>query len=159
MKACWLPLSCCSALLSVFLFVPDAVRAEKLIGFEIPDYYEDGTRKSLIKAGVAIIDNKRGVVDISELNLLLYKKNGDPQKPEVEMTVKSPKCLYSPKLKRATSDEAVRIDRENLHVTGIGFEWQDNADKQEFKIRSKAKVILNNMGNKLNETKPPQANK
>ena len=75
------------------------------------------------------------------------------------MTVKSPKCLYSPKLKRATSDDPVQIDRENLHVTGIGFEWQDNGAKQEFKIRSKAKVILHNIGNKLNETKPPQANK
>jgi hypothetical protein len=138
------------------ILFPATALAEKLTGFEIPDFNPDGSRKSLLKAGVAVIDNKRGTIDISELKLLFYKKGGDPRKPEVEMTVQSPKCLYSPELKRATSDEAVEIDRENLHVTGIGFEWQDNEAKQEFIIRSKAKVVLNNMGNKLNETKPAE---
>jgi hypothetical protein len=129
--------------------------SETVVGFEIPDYYEDGSLKSVLRAGVAVIQAKKQLVDINDLTINFY----DKKTREVEMVVTAPKCLYSTGRKRAVSDEAVLIKRDNITVSGVGFEWVDNVEKKEFTIQSKARVELRNMDKSALEGKKDDAEK
>lgn len=132
-----------------------ATEGETVEGFEIQDYHEDGSLKSVLKAGTAVIRPAQQLVDINDLTINFF----DKKTREIEMVVKSPKCLYSTGRKRAISEESVSIVRENLKVTGVGFEWQDNIEKKEFVIKSKARVELKNMDKTAVEGKKPDENK
>ena len=122
---------------------------ETVAGFKIPDYDEEGNLKSVLTAGIAVFKPSQELIDIKQLQIDFY----DKKTREVEMKVTAPKCLYSTGRKRAVSDEAVLIERDNLKVTGVGFEWSDSVDKKEFIVKSNARVELRNVNKSAVEGK------
>ena len=128
---------------------------ETVAGFKIPDYNPDGTLKSVLTAGIAVFRPSEELIDIKDLKIDFY----DSKTREVEMKVTSPKCLYSTGRKRALSDDTVLIERDNIKVTGVGFEWTDSVSKKEFIVKSKARVELRNMDKSALEGKNENENK
>ena len=108
----------------------------RIENWEKPGLDENGKLESLIKGTVAIIPiDKPDVILIENLHLIQYDEDG-----EVSLTVKTPKCSLNQVTRRASSDEAVQIERENMQVTGKGFEFDSR--KSVMKIKSKARTVL-----------------
>jgi hypothetical protein len=56
------------------------------------------------------------------------------------MVFSSPTCLLDRVNNHATTDDRVRIDRENMVLTGVGGEWDGN--KSSLVIRSNVCVVI-----------------
>jgi hypothetical protein len=102
-------------------------------GFRVPDYDEQNRLKSELFGDVAKI-LPDGIIEITRLKIDFY--SGD----KVSMTVTAPYCKYDQRNGKAESDSEVRIVREKMVVTGVGFTW--NAVDQRFKLLKQAKVVL-----------------
>jgi hypothetical protein len=107
--------------------------AQTVTGFRVPDYDAEGHLKSELFGELARV-LPDGVIEISQLKIDVYNKD------RVDMTVTAPKCAYNQKDGLAKSDSDVRISRENMVVTGVGFTW--NGQSQRFEILNQAKVVL-----------------
>lgn len=109
-------------------------------GFRVPTYDREGNLTSQVFGDRArILPN--GLVDIVELRMEFYGgEGGSSTNRTVEMRISSPRCLYNRVTGNATSDAPVRISRDNMVVTGVGFQWF--GDAQRFEIYSNAKVVL-----------------
>lgn len=115
-----------------------AVRAEDanvqtVSGFRVPQYDDNNNLKSQLFGDFAKI-LPDGVIEITQLKIDFYSKG------VVAMTVTAPYCAYHQKEGMAKSDSEVRIARENMVVTGVGFAY--NGDDETFEILSQAKVVL-----------------
>ncbi len=126
------------AILAAFL-VALAARAQQkdpaqtVSGFRVPEYDDEGHLKSELFGEFARV-LPDGVIEISQLKIDVYNKG------QVDMTVTAPQCAYNQKEGLAKSDSDVRIARENMVVTGVGFSW--NGQNERFEILNKAKVVL-----------------
>jgi hypothetical protein len=60
------------------------------------------------------------------------------------MVFTSPVCLLDRANNRAATDAPVRIERENMIVTGIGGDWDGN--KGSLTVRRNVQVILKSGG-------------
>jgi hypothetical protein len=106
---------------------------QTVTGFRVPDYDEENNLKSQLFGDFAKV-LPDGVIEITGLKIDFY------QEGEVGMTVTAPHCKYNQRRGLAESDSDVRIERENMVVTGIGFIW--SGKEESFLIRQKAKVVL-----------------
>jgi hypothetical protein len=111
-----------------------ADNAQTVSGFRVPEYDDENNLKSELFGEFARV-LPDGVIEISQLKIDVYNKKG-----KVDMTVTAPKCAYNQKEGLAKSDTDVRIARENMVVTGVGFSW--NGQNERFEILNKAKVVL-----------------
>ncbi|MBN1269020.1 MAG: hypothetical protein JXB04_05490 [Kiritimatiellae bacterium] len=107
--------------------------APTLTGFRVPEYDQDGKLNSELFGDLAQFQPD-GIVKISNLRIDFYKGTG------VEMRVTAPECNYNEKKKEAESDSSVRIARDNMVVTGVGFVWK--AGRERLEIFNEAKVVL-----------------
>ncbi len=126
--------------LSVFVLAgavsgQQAPQAQTVTQFRVPEYDDDGNLKSQLFGEFAKI-LPDGVIEIMGLKIDFF------QDGEVGMTVTAPQCKYNQKQAQAESDSDVRIERENMVVTGVGFAWSGKDEK--FRIMDKAKVVLKN---------------
>ena len=130
----------CIAAFSMFTPMGWAEEAAVMSGLVIPVKYDEaGNVKIQLIAGFAKI--KAGApVYIKDLTVEYL--DGE----EVEMTVTAPECLYFRENKAARSKSHVKIERENLIVTGQDFKW--DADKEVFQIFQDARVELRNVNSK-----------
>lgn len=122
-------------------------------GFRVPSYDEDGNMTSQMFGDYARI-LPDGYVEISQLRMEFYK--GDGTNRTTDMNVSSPRCLYHRVRGAAVSDQAVRIARTNMVVTGVGFLYLEKA--QSLQIMTNAKVVLRNFSKDVyagGETKKP----
>ena len=103
--------------------------------FEVPERDENGNMKWKLNGERAVI-RPDGLMDIQNARAEFYTSN------TVDMVFTSPTCLLDRANNHATTDDHVRIDRENMVLTGIGGEW-DGA-KSEMVIRSNVCVIITN---------------
>lgn len=108
---------------------------QTVTGFRVPEYDESNNLKSQLFGDFAKV-LPDGVIEITGLKIEFY------QDGEVGMTVTAPNCRYDQKGGRAESESDVRIARENMVVTGVGFQWVGK--DEQFKILNKAKVVLKN---------------
>ncbi len=106
---------------------------QTVAGFRVPEYDADNNLKSQLFGDFARV-LADGVIEITGLKIDFYSKQ------QVAMTVTSPKCRYNQKVNLAESDADIRIARENMVVTGVGFSW--NGRDERFLIRDQAKVVL-----------------
>ena len=103
--------------------------------FEVPQRDEDGNLKwKLIGERAAIRPD--GLMDIQNARAEFYTTN------KLDMVFSSPTCLLDRSNNRATTQDHVRIDRENMVLTGIGGEWDGNASS--IVIHSNVFVIITN---------------
>jgi hypothetical protein len=103
--------------------------------FEVPDRDENGNLKWKLNGERAVI-RPDGLMDIQNARAEFYTSN------KVDMVFSSPTCLLDRANSHATTDDRVRIDRENMVLTGIGGEWDGN--KSAMTIRSNVCVIITN---------------
>ena len=121
--------------------------AQTVSGFRVPQYDDQNRLKSELFGDFAKV-LPDGIIEISQLKIDFYA--GD----KVDMTVTSPYCTYDQKQARAESEADVRITREKMIVTGVGFTWDGRDEK--FKIKKQAKVVLKEARQRLetSEEKP-----
>ena len=102
--------------------------------FRVPEFDEDGKLKSQIQGDFAeVLPN--GVIKITQLTMEFYGKEG-----QVDMKVTAPKCIYDRDRGGAASDRDVKIERDNMAVTGVGFIW--DGKKERLQIYKDTRVVL-----------------
>jgi len=103
--------------------------------FEVPQRDEDGNLKWKLLGERAVI-RPDGLMNIQNARAEFYTSN------KVDMVFSSPTCLLDRAHNHATTADPVRIDRENMVLTGIGGEWDGNTSSMV--IRSNVCVIITN---------------
>jgi 3-deoxy-D-manno-octulosonate 8-phosphate phosphatase (KDO 8-P phosphatase) len=103
--------------------------------FEVPQRDEDGNLRWKLLGERAVI-RPDGLMDIQNARAEFYTSN------KVDMVFSSPTCLLDRVNNHATTVDHVRIDRENMVLTGIGGEWDGNTSSMV--IRSNVCVIITN---------------
>ena len=101
--------------------------------FEVPERDEAGNLKWKVNGDRAAI-RPDGLLNIQNARAQFYTSN------QVDMVFSSPTCLLDRANSHATTDDRVRIDRENMVLTGIGGEWDGN--KSSLVIRSNVCVVI-----------------
>lgn len=130
MKKCWLGLGLVLALATGVV----AQRAGmELEGFRVPEYNDDGTMQSQLFGSRAVL-KEDGLVDITDLKIEFYQTG----KSNVVLT--APECTYNRNTKDAESDGPVKIEMQEMTVTGRGFVGK--ANDYQFTILHDAKVVL-----------------
>jgi 3-deoxy-D-manno-octulosonate 8-phosphate phosphatase (KDO 8-P phosphatase) len=103
--------------------------------FEVPERDEDGNLKWKLLGERAVI-RPDGLMDIQNARAEFYTSN------KVDMVFSTPTCLLDRVNNHATTADHVRIDRENMVLTGIGGEWDGNTTSMV--IRSNVCVVITN---------------
>jgi 3-deoxy-D-manno-octulosonate 8-phosphate phosphatase (KDO 8-P phosphatase) len=103
--------------------------------FEVPQRDEDGNLKWKLIGERAVI-RADGLMDIQNARAEFYTTN------KLDMVFSSPTCLLDRANNHATTQDHVRIDRENMVLTGIGGEWNGNTSSMV--IHSNVCVIITN---------------
>ena len=119
---------------------------QQITGFRVPSYDDKNNMTSQMFGDAAVI-LPDGRVNITELRMEFY--SGTASNRQTEMRVNSPRCVYNRNSGSATSDAPVRLARDNMVVTGTGFEW--NNRRQRLVIFQDAKVVLKEAGKNLEE--------
>lgn len=86
----------------------------ELEGFRVPEYNEDGTMKSQLFGGRAVL-KEDGLVAITDLKIEFY------QPGKSNAVISAPHCNYERDTRDAESDGPVKIDMQEMTVTGRGF--------------------------------------
>ena len=126
--------------------VPVALLAQdqfqKVKNAKIPEYDETGVLKSMIYANEARVPKQRGatVVEIDGLRIDMYDKD-----EEVDVTIRAEACKYDRQKRFARSQDRVRIDNDDIEITGREFAY--DGFRQRFVIFHEAKVVLKNLQN------------
>jgi 3-deoxy-D-manno-octulosonate 8-phosphate phosphatase (KDO 8-P phosphatase) len=115
--------------------------------FEVPERDDNGNLKWKLIGERAVI-RPDGLMDIQNARAEFYTSN------KVDMVFSSPTCLLDRLNNHATTDDRVRIDRENMVVTGIGGEWNGNTTSMV--IHSNVCVVITNGPQVLGEQPKPQ---
>jgi 3-deoxy-D-manno-octulosonate 8-phosphate phosphatase (KDO 8-P phosphatase) len=105
--------------------------------FEVPDRDEKGVLLRKISGDRAQL-LPDGVLDIENARVEFYSSN------KVTMVFTSPRCVVDRARNRATTDARVRVERENMVITGIGGEWDGN--NSVLNIRSNTQMVLRSGG-------------
>jgi 3-deoxy-D-manno-octulosonate 8-phosphate phosphatase (KDO 8-P phosphatase) len=112
---------------------PSDVATGYIEKFEVPERDEAGNLKWKVNGDRAAI-RPDGLLNIQNARAQFYTSN------KVDMVFSSPTCLLDRANNHATTDDNVRIDRENMVLTGIGGEWDGN--KSSLVIRSNVCVVI-----------------
>jgi len=126
-------------LISLLFFVAGARSAtnDSTMGyiekFEVPERDEEGNLKWKLGGDKALL-RPDGLMNILNVRAEFYSSN------KVDMVFTSPTALLDRVNKHATTDAPVKIERDNMIVTGIGGEWTDT--NSSFIVRSNVRVIL-----------------
>jgi 3-deoxy-D-manno-octulosonate 8-phosphate phosphatase (KDO 8-P phosphatase) len=103
--------------------------------FEVPQRDDDGNLKWKLLGERAVI-RPDGLMDIQNARAEFYTSN------KVDMVFSTPTCVLDRANNHATTTDHVRIDRENMVLTGIGGEWDGNTSSMV--IRSNVCVVITN---------------
>ena len=103
--------------------------------FEVPQRDENGDLKWKLSGDRATI-RPDGLMDIHNARAEFYTSN------KVDLVFTSAVCLLDRINNRAATDAPVRIERENMIVTGIGGDWDGNTGA--LTIRRNVQVIIKN---------------
>ncbi len=112
---------------------------QTITGFRVPSYDREGNLTSQMFGEQARI-LPDGTVEIADLSMEFFGSNDAGTNRPPQMRVTSPRCHYDRASGVATSAASVRIARDNMVVTGVGFRWAGESERLE--IFSEAKVVL-----------------
>jgi len=125
------------AVLTVLASTAVLSQVREITGFMVPELDKDNNLKSQVSGAKARYGDG-DTVQISDLKIETFK-DGD-----VDMTISSPECIYDRKTRIAQSESRVRIDRENMVITGEDYVY--DSDKKTFEIKKDVKVVLIDAG-------------
>jgi len=101
--------------------------------FEFPDRDEHGMLRRKISGDRALILSD-GTLDIDNVRMELYSSN------KLVMVFTSPRCVMDRSKNRAMTDAPVRLEHEDMLITGMGGDWDGN--KAEVNIHSNTQMLL-----------------
>ena len=108
-----------------------------ITGFRVPEYDDQGKLKNQLFGDYAKIPLS-GPIEVHQLKYEIY---GESTQAETRIT--APLCFYDREQGTAHSDGAVRIAREDLVITGMGFDF--NRHEERMVIHKQVKVVLKGM--------------
>ena len=128
-------------LMAVGLALVGAVCAQIIEGakigeFRVPEYDSNNLLKSLLFGDYAEVQGD-GSIDITELKVEFYEDGTN-----VQMTVTAPRCSYDRRKGLARSTSSVRIEGDQMTVTGEDFTF--DVERERFQIRKDARVEIKN---------------
>jgi hypothetical protein len=98
------------------------------------EHYEDGTVKTQLRAGVALVP-PQGIVTASNVVVELFLPDGS-----VDVRLDAEDCRFDREQGRVDSENRVKVTRAGVELSGKGFIWQ--REKQRVKILSRARVAF-----------------
>lgn len=101
---------------------------------EIPD--ENGMKRAILEGTKATFDPE-GAINITDVKAKIF------QKDQSDVIVTTPKAKYHRNSKVVTTDDPVKIDSKDSHITGTGLIWEP--DKQQIVIKDHPRVVLKNV--------------
>ncbi|MGD9873280.1 MAG: hypothetical protein AB7T27_03315 [Kiritimatiellia bacterium] len=114
---------------------------QSLSGFELPEYDAEGKKVRHIFGDMAEV-LPDGLIKITNLRVDMFKDEN------VEMKVIAPRCELNQQTGQAVSDGPVRIVRDNMVVTGRGFDF--SKEKERIQIMHNTKVVLRGLRSRVN---------
>lgn len=112
-------------------------QVREVIGFRVPELDEENRLKSQVSGDKARFEGD-GAVHISGLKIETFEDG------RIDMTISSPECTYDRNTRIAQSKSRVRIDRENMVITGEDYVY--DSGKRTFEIKKDVKVVLIDAG-------------
>ncbi len=112
---------------------PRSPQRNEIRGFEIPEFDDEGRLKMRIRGERAIL-LPQDRYDIFNLVLEFYRDG------KLDTRVESPRCLYDRAAGTGVSEEKVRIEMNDMTITGEDYEVDRN--RERFVIRRNARVEL-----------------
>jgi hypothetical protein len=106
---------------------------KEISGFKVPDYDEQNNLKSQLSGDKALI-GAGDEIEIINVKIETFKAD------EVDLTITSPHCLYNRARKTVQSPSRIRIERDNMVITGEDYRYDSNGEV--FEIRKDVKVVL-----------------
>jgi len=101
--------------------------------FEFPDRDENGElRRRITGERARLLPD--GLLDVENARMEFYSSN------KLVMVLTTPRCVVDRARNRATTDAPIRVERDNMVITGIGGEWDGN--KGEVNIRSNTQMVV-----------------
>ena len=110
--------------------------------FSVPQLDENGDLKWKLSGDRALL-RPDGLMDIFNVRAEFYSSN------RVDMVFTSPSCVLDRANDRAATDAPVRIERDNMIVTGIGGDWDGKIST--LAVRREVQVVLKNGSGLLGE--------
>ena len=92
-----------------------AVRGKKVW---LPSVDDNGVLKSQVFGSSAVLRRNQHV-EVENLQADIFDGG------TTDITITAATCLYKPKPRQVTSEAEVRLERENVLITGRGFRWQE----------------------------------
>lgn len=111
-------------------------KVHRLSDVRWPDYDENGKLVSELLGKSAVI-REDGLIDITDLTMLLY------QDGVLHTRITTPQCVFNKDQMTARSDHDIKLEREEIMLSGKGFSW--NAKTGRLEIYDNAKVVFVNM--------------
>jgi LPS export ABC transporter protein LptC len=115
-----------------------AARAQEgqvITGFRVPEYDENGRLKWRVTGDSATI-LKDGNIAIMHARVEMYKEGA------LYLWTTAERCVYDRDKQIVTSDSAVEMETDSIHISGVGFRWT-RADGVA-RVLSQVKVVLKN---------------
>jgi hypothetical protein len=113
--------------------IPDAMPPMENLRLPL-EYYPDGAVKAQLTAKTAVV-LEGGNVDAAGVCVEMYGTNG-----VADGVITAESCLYNRQDGMLRSTNAVAFDRAEINISGMGLEWDVNA--QLIKICTNAQVVL-----------------
>ena len=138
MRACWF---LAFILGGLFLLSVGSISGQEAQGMVkgvrmVLEYYQSGEVKSQLMAKEAMIPkNESEEVTATGVRGEFYKEDGT-----LETVVAAEDCTYNRTQGVIKSDGKVRLDREDVVISGTGFSWDSKAEVVS--IKDKTKVII-----------------
>ncbi len=136
----------CSGLMCAGIWAQDAELGKNMKGIEgirwPIEHYENGRVKTQLIAERVENVTTAGV-EVSRMIVQFYDENG---RTNLEAHIDG--CIYDSKEGKAVSQSDVRIEKDNIVITGHGFDW--DAGKRMFRIFRKVRVVLTHPARKSN---------
>jgi len=101
--------------------------------FEVPERDEEGNLKWKLSGERAQI-NEDGLMTVINMRAEFYSSN------RVDLVFTAPTCTLDRLNKRGHTDAPVRLERDNVVVTGTGANWQ--SDTSSFVVHSNVHVVI-----------------
>ena len=123
--------------LAAGVWVGSAQNADQQVitGFRVPEYDDQGRMKSQLFGDFAKIP-MAGPIEVHQLKYEFYNESST----QADMRITAPLCFYDRDHGEASSDGAVRIARDDMVITGVGFNFSRTSERMV--IHNQVKVVL-----------------
>lgn len=96
------------------------------VNWVLPIFTDREGYRSMTLRGTSVRPGADGSIAVEDLNVTVFDEKPDPK---VDTVLLSPSALFFPKQNLARGDKAVRLIRDDIEVTGVGWSYDHAAKK------------------------------